>query len=76
MGSGLIAIVWLFGLIVGLLWILVPFLIMGTNRRLDRIIRQNALLLEHHGAGRDEGARSTAGEVVGAFKSLVTGKDD
>jgi len=34
-----------FLLILGLLWCLMPFLIMGTNGRLDRIIKQNAQII-------------------------------
>ncbi|MFP8489564.1 hypothetical protein ACKGJO_10770 [Gracilimonas sp. Q87] len=35
---GLILMVFLF--VLGILWILVPFLIMGTNKRLDKLIRR------------------------------------
>ena len=42
-GFGLIATVFL--LVLAILWALVPFLIMGTNKRLSRLIDQNEELL-------------------------------
>jgi hypothetical protein len=36
----------LFLIVLGILWMLVPFLIMGTNNRLDKILKQNAALLK------------------------------
>lgn len=35
----------LLALVIGILWILMPFLIMGTNKRLDTLIAQNKELL-------------------------------
>lgn len=48
--GGLYLLLGLFFLIVGILWILMPFLIMGTNRRLDKLIAQNAELLQRRPA--------------------------
>ena len=62
----------LFGFVIGILWMFVPFLIMGTNKRLDRLIEQNALLL---GARGIDTSPTRVGEVAGALRSLVTGKD-
>lgn len=33
-------------IVIAILWILVPFLIMGTNSRLNTLIKQNAELLK------------------------------
>lgn len=48
--GALYLVVVLFFIVVGILWILMPFLIMGTNRRLDKLIRQNTELLKRAGA--------------------------
>jgi hypothetical protein len=37
---------WLFLVAVAILWFCMPFLLMGTNRRLDKLIEQNKQLLE------------------------------
>src|SRR5688572_28370286 len=37
--AGLSIILFVIGLVIAILWICVPFLIMGTNRRLDKIIK-------------------------------------
>ncbi|MGZ5036510.1 MAG: hypothetical protein ACXWHB_13955 [Usitatibacter sp.] len=44
--AGITLILTLIGLVIAILWILVPFLIMGTNKRLDRLIAQNAELIK------------------------------
>ncbi len=43
--AGISIVLFVVGLVVAVLWILMPFLIMGTNRRLDRLIAQNAEML-------------------------------
>jgi hypothetical protein len=43
--AGVSLVLFLVGIVVAILWILMPFLIMGTNRRLDKLIAQNAELL-------------------------------
>ena len=43
--GGLSLLLALFLIVVGVLWLFVPFLIMGTNKRLDRVIEQNERLL-------------------------------
>ena len=35
----------LLGIVIAILWILLPFLVMGTNSRLDKLIKQNEELL-------------------------------
>ena len=48
MGSALAGVSLIFvliGIVVAILWILLPFLVMGTNGRLDKIIKQNEELL-------------------------------
>jgi hypothetical protein len=35
-----------FVVVVAILWVLMPFLIMGTNKRLDKLIAQNNELLK------------------------------
>ena len=47
--AGLSLVMGLIGIVIAILWILVPFLIMGTNGRLDRIIKQNEELLRRGG---------------------------
>lgn len=42
MGAGAI----LFLIVLGILWCLVPFLIMGTNNRLEKLVKQQAQLIE------------------------------
>ena len=51
MGSiaGLSLVFALIGLVIAILWILLPFLVMGTNSRLDKIIKQNEELLRRGG---------------------------
>lgn len=44
--AGITLILSIIGLVLAILWILVPFLIMGTNKRLDRLIAQNAELIK------------------------------
>jgi hypothetical protein len=46
--TGVSALLMLFLIVLAILWLLVPFLIMGTNRRLDKVIEQNAQLLRSH----------------------------
>ena len=36
----------IFVVVVAILWVLMPFLIMGTNKRLDKLIAQNNELLK------------------------------
>ena len=48
--AGMTLILALFALVIGLLWILMPFLIMGTNSRLDKLIKQNEELLRRGSA--------------------------
>ena len=43
--AGISVILLLVGIVVAVLWILMPFLIMGTNKRLDKLIAQNAEIL-------------------------------
>jgi len=43
--AGVSLVLFLVGLVIAILWVLMPFLIMGTNRRLDKLIAQNAELL-------------------------------
>lgn len=50
--AGFSVVLFLVGLVVAILWICMPFLIMGTNRRLDKIIQQNQQLLDRGGAVR------------------------
>jgi len=46
-GLGVLGVILvIFLVILAILWCLMPFLIMGTNSRLDRIIRQNEEMLE------------------------------
>jgi hypothetical protein len=68
----------LFGVIVAILWIFVPFLIMGTNKRLDRLIEQNAMLLKRGGIDPNvtDTSRPNVREYASALGSLFTGKDD
>ena len=42
--AGLTLVLAIVGFVIAVLWILVPFLIMGTNKRLDKLIAQNAEL--------------------------------
>jgi hypothetical protein len=44
--AGLTLVLAIVGFVIAVLWILVPFLIMGTNKRLDRVIAQNAELIK------------------------------
>lgn len=39
-------VLFLFLLILGLLWCMVPFILMGTNSRLSEIVRQNKQIIE------------------------------
>jgi hypothetical protein len=50
---GIIVLV-IFAIILAILWIMLPFLIMGTNRRLDKLIQQNERLLGRAGQADDE----------------------
>ena len=43
--AGVSLVLFIIGLVIAVLWILMPFLIMGTNSRLDKLIAQNAELL-------------------------------
>lgn len=36
----------LFALVLAMFWLLLPFLVNGINRRLDRLIRQNEKILD------------------------------
>ena len=45
MGIGIIIVVF-FGAILALLWCIMPFLIMGTNNRLEKIIKQQDQIIE------------------------------
>lgn len=47
----LVLVVFLF--VLAVLWMLMPFLIMGTNKRLDKLIQQNRDLHRHYSASVD-----------------------
>ena len=44
--AGITLVLTLIGLVIAILWIMLPFLIMGTNRRLDTLIAQNAEMIK------------------------------
>ncbi|MEO8101923.1 MAG: hypothetical protein ABI790_05320 [Betaproteobacteria bacterium] len=66
--AGVSLIATLFLLVLAILWMLVPFLIMGTNRRLDKIIAQNAARMAHAGV--------IAEEPMGLAESLFNRRQD
>lgn len=58
--AGLSLVVGLFLIVLAILWLLVPFLIMGTNSRLDKLLNQNARIL----AIMERGTTHTAPAVL------------
>jgi hypothetical protein len=62
--AGIYLLLAIFVLVLGLLWLLVPFLIMGTNSRLTKIIEQNERLLARQGIERPDSPIEKLAEKV------------
>ncbi len=38
LGAGVVALIWLFGVVLAILWIALPFAVFGIKKRLDAIL--------------------------------------